>query len=218
MLRWTLAAMLAVVATPSQALVRLETSFASFDAASVGYEEFEPGLGTSGRGVGFSDIGGCEGADENGERCGAYESSGFALTLTNNSLNYAASLSQDHASAFTDLSTAFYVSAMFRADREMRLRTRETRSVIIPLCDGSCTNGIGSGIWQTQDGDGSWVVFVDMGTSAATREGIQQVSHNYSLSLAEVPEPDAWALMIAGFGLVGAAQRRQRAGTARTIT
>lgn len=36
-------------------------------------------------------------------------------------------------------------------------------------------------------------------------------------SFAEVPEPATWAMMIAGFGLVGAAARRQRPATKSTM-
>jgi hypothetical protein len=32
-----------------------------------------------------------------------------------------------------------------------------------------------------------------------------------------VPEPQSWAMLIAGFGLVGAAARRRRSGAARAI-
>jgi hypothetical protein len=37
---------------------------------------------------------------------------------------------------------------------------------------------------------------------------------NFSLSAATVPEPASWAMLIAGFGLVGAAARRRRVATA----
>ncbi len=33
------------------------------------------------------------------------------------------------------------------------------------------------------------------------------------VSLAEVPEPSSWAMLIAGFGMIGAAARRRRAAT-----
>lgn len=37
-----------------------------------------------------------------------------------------------------------------------------------------------------------------------------QASHNFSLAPSGVPEPQSWALLVAGFGLAGAALRRQR--------
>jgi len=48
------------------------------------------------------------------------------------------------------------------------------------------------------------------GLSVTLAEG-QMPEHVHSLADAAVPEPAAWALMITGFGLAGAAIRRRRA-------
>jgi hypothetical protein len=210
MLRLPLAAVVLLAATPSQALVRLDVATAFFNAPEHGSEDFAPGLGTIGRSLSIDDIGGCEGSDETGERCGAYENSSFTLTLTESGFAYTTGLRQDHAIASTDLATDIYVVAAFRADREMYLRPHELRSLNLPFCL-SCSHSFWSNIWQEQDSDGSWLAFIEVGTSAATYEGIQQVGHQLTVNLAEVPEPQAWAMLIAGFGLVGAAQRRRRA-------
>jgi hypothetical protein len=215
MLRWTLAALFALAATPSQALVRFEFAEAEYNAAVEGSDYIALGLGTGGYGFGFSDYGGCEGADEAGiSRCGSYEGSGFSVTLSDNSFAYTAGLGQNQALVGPALSTSFSVYAIFRADREMRLRPTELRDFSVSVCDGSCTRGFGSGLSQAQQADGSWLAVVEAGTSAATNEGAQSVNHSFSVTLAEVPEPQAWAMLIAGFGLVGAVQRRRRASLA----
>ncbi len=212
MLRWMIAAVFALAATPSQALVSLEFAEGSYDAATEGSDYIALGLGTGGYGFGFSDYGGCEGADEAGiSRCGAYEGSGFSMTLTDNSFDYMAGLGQNQALVGPALSTSFYVYATFRANREMRLRPIESRSFDVSICDGSCTRGFASSLSQAQQEDGSWLAIVEAGTSATTSEGAQSVNHRFSATLAEVPEPQAWAFLIAGFGLVGTVQRRRRA-------
>ena len=211
MSRWILAATLALAAAPSQGMVRFDSGFASFSTGNGDFEEFAPGLGATGRSYGVSDIGGCEGADETGERCGAYEGSGFGLTLGNASFVYTADLSQNHAMASATLQTDVFAQAYFRADRQMVFRVDEVRGYESSLCGGGCGHSFNSTFQQSQDVDGSWLAYVDVYTAAATREGIQRLSHQFSVSVTEVPEPDSWALLIAGFGLVGAAQRRRRA-------
>lgn len=216
-MRFLSAAFVLFAATPSQALIRFDSAAAFFSAPSYGSEDFFPGLGSTGRSIDISNIGGCEGADETGERCGAYETSGFTLVLGTASFAYTAGLRQDHASPTSELSTDIAVSAMFRADREMYLRPRELRSLSSPFC-GSCSNSFTSNIRQVEQSDGSWLATIEVGTSAATREGVQRLSHQLNVDLAEVPEPQSWAMMIMGFGLVGAMQRRRhqfRQGGAR---
>lgn len=209
MLRSILVAATALAAVPLQAAVQLDSSYAYF-ATVRDFEDFEPGLGTSARSFDFSDIGGCEGSDEQGGgRCGGYESSGWTLTLASNSFDYAAGLSQNHAIVNTRPNTDIYVFALFRADREMRLRSREFRS-ISQSCAGACSNNLWSNIAQYQLGNGSWRAEVQLGTAAATSEGIQNIGHRFTLPIIEVPEPGAWAMLIIGFGAIGGAQRRRR--------
>jgi hypothetical protein len=210
MSRWIVAASLVLAAAPTQAAVRFDSGFATFGTGNGDYEEFAPGLGATGRSYGISDIGGCEGADETGERCGAFEGSGFGLTLGDASFVYTADLSQNHATASANLQTDIFAQAYFRADRQMVFRVDEVRGYETSLCGGGCSHGFSANFFQNQEIDGSWLAYVDVSTAAATREGIQRLGHQFSASLTEVPEPDSWALLIAGFGLVGAAQRRRR--------
>lgn len=60
----------------------------------------------------------------------------------------------------------------------------------------------------------SGMVNVSLGTSNATNQG--PVVDNIVLTVAAVPEPHEWAMMLAGLGIVGTiASRRRRAGDAR---
>ena len=67
----------------------------------------------------------------------------------------------------------------------------------VPCSAGSPANS-GCGVWQPVDYDGGPIDF-------SYRAYIDD-----AVALAAVPEPAAWAMMIAGFGFVGAAQRRRR--------
>lgn len=207
--RLGLAAGLAVLASPSVAAPQLESAYAYF-ATVRDFDEFEPGLGFTSRSSSYSDIGGCEGNDETGGgRCGGYENSSWTLTLTDNSLNYAASLRQNQALAGMAPNTQIQISTVFGADREMRLKEREVRSVHTAFC-GGCSNNLWSNVTQFQGPDGRWHVTVDLLTSAATTEAIQQIDHSFALTLTEVPEPQGWMMMAAGFGLLGFASRYRR--------
>lgn len=202
-------ALLGIAAAPASAAVVLQSAYVDFSTV-LDFESFEPGVGTINRSFGFSDIGGCEGADESGENCGGSENSSFSLTLTNGSLNYAAQISQNHAMTFFLPDTSIDVFAEFRSDRQMRFGVTEHRQVDIIPCGGYCPNSLTSSFGQTQQGDGSWIGFVSVSTSAAVREAVQHVDHRLMVKVSEVPEPGSWMLMIAGFGLAGAALRRQQ--------
>jgi hypothetical protein len=51
---------------------------------------------------------------------------------------------------------------------------------------------------------------VDLNTGAATRIGTVGSGNLIGISVAPVPEPGTWAMMLIGFGAVGAAMRRRR--------
>jgi hypothetical protein len=218
MLRWIVAGSLALIAAPSQAAVRLEEASAYYQTVFSG-EDIVPGLGTFSRNFGFTDIGGCEGSDVSGEPCGSGESGSWSVTLTNSGLTYAAAFSQQDASVTYDPDTYINLYAIFRADRQMRIKTRETRIADVSRCERTCSNFFASFRRQDQLPDGSWQVVVSFITAATTSEAAQSIDHRIAMTFAEVPEPHNWVLMIAGFGLVGAAARQARrrapAATAR---
>ena len=194
-------------ATPLQAAVRLDQSALYFSTTG-GVEDSMPGLGTVTRVFGFSDIGGCE--DEQEGPCGGYENGRFRLTLADGGMDYAASIFQSQSISFNDPDTMIDVYAVFRAARPMRTSLVEQRLVNVLRCAGGCPSTLQSRIEQTRLGDGSWELTVNLATYAAVHEAAQTVDHRFRLAVAEVPEPGSWAMLIAGFGLVGAAARYRR--------
>jgi hypothetical protein len=58
---------------------------------------------------------------------------------------------------------------------------------------------------------------VDLNTGAATRIGAVGATGLTGLAVAAVPEPGTWALMLLGFGAVGFAMRRRRAGALQPV-
>jgi hypothetical protein len=57
---------------------------------------------------------------------------------------------------------------------------------------------------------GNESVATHFGFNPAVAAQLQTIAHNRAVLSAAVPEPAAWALLIAGFGLTGAALRRRR--------
>ena len=202
--------LLALVAAPSHAAVQLQASWLLLQTIN-DFDDYEPGLGTVTRNFSVSDIGGCEGADEAGEpNCGAFENGSFSLTLTNNLLDYAATIQQDHAIVGNMPDTLISIAAVFRANRRMRFSAIESRDVEVFRCGGSCPSSLQSSFGQAQLGDGSWEAFVNLSSAAAVFEAAQHFDHSFRIAVAEVPEPEHWMLMVVGFGIVGIAARRRR--------
>ncbi|NJC04348.1 hypothetical protein GGQ97_000141 [Sphingomonas kaistensis] len=69
----------------------------------------------------------------------------------------------------------------------------------------------GAGFFNLNDGFYS----VDFNTGAATRIGTIGAGSLIGISVAPVPEPGTWAMMLLGFAVVGASLRRRRSATAR---
>jgi hypothetical protein len=58
--------------------------------------------------------------------------------------------------------------------------------------------------------DGRWDVNFSAFMQGTVPVGGQRLFQESQLRITEVPEPASWALLIAGYGLVGAATRRQQ--------
>jgi PEP-CTERM motif len=55
-----------------------------------------------------------------------------------------------------------------------------------------------------------YVFDVDIDTVSTFVDDFSNGNYNYAFKVAGVPEPQSWAMLIAGFGLVGATLRRRR--------
>jgi hypothetical protein len=200
------AVLLVFVALPANAAVTLDTSWLTLQT-QFDFVDQEPGLGALSYNFGYDNIGGCEG--ETGE-CGGYEDGQLMLQLTNNGFDYSVSMFQSHAITNFPPDTFVDFFGSYRAGREMRFQVVETRSAVVTRCDISCLNGFGFSVNQMQLGPNSWQLDVGVGTSGSVYFAAQQIDHSVRFQVSEVPEPASWAMLIAGFGLVGAAARRGR--------
>ena len=196
-----------IVAAPARAAVQLFDSRLSYQSVGAS-DEFAPGVGTVNRAFGFSDIGGCE--DEGEGPCGGYEIGRTRVTLTGGSFDYRTTIQQSHVETFIYPDTFVEVYGEFRAARQMRVSIRELRDSMVFRCAGSCPRIMASGFDQYQLGNGTWGFTFWVSTSATVREASHLVDHRFVLKVAEIPEPASWAMLIAGFGLVGAAARVRR--------
>jgi hypothetical protein len=200
------AVLLGLVALPANAAVTLDTSWLTLQT-QFDLVDQEPGLSSLSYSFGYNNIGGCENVV--GE-CGDYEDGQLELQLTNSGFDYSVSMFQSNA--ITDLPPNTFVDFVgsYRAGREMRFRIVETRSAVVTRCNVSCLNSFGFTVNQMQLGPNSWQLDVNVGTSGSVLSAAQQIDHRVQFQVSEVPEPASWALLIAGFGLVGAAARRGR--------
>jgi len=91
---------------------------------------------------------------------------------------------------------------------------------------GSCNGGASGGVWQDDEGQGRFSLNLSAAVGHVTLDnffvryqaisGVSGVANGSSgigvaVLLEPIPEPGTWVLLIAGFGLVGAAMRRRRA-------
>lgn len=92
------------------------------------------------------------------------------------------------------------LAAAFLAIGDNDLRTPENGVVRFDFAELLAYNGLATAAGYTFD------------SNLVANTAVYRISFTSSV----VPEPASWALMIAGFGAVGAAARRNRKGTART--
>ena len=86
------------------------------------------------------------------------------------------------------------------------LLTSSSGSVVLEISPPDIFDQDGEGYYQTT----YWHYLSGIGLYAGYA---LESPVGYRLTLAQVPEPASWAMMIAGFGLVGGALRRKRAAT-----
>lgn len=93
---------------------------------------------------------------------------------------------------------------------------------------GNCNGGAGGGVWAGREGSGQFTLNFSSAVGNVTLDNFfvryQSIDNvkgfangNSGVGVANwlepIPEPEIWAMLIAGFGLVGAAMRRRRHST-----
>jgi len=93
----------------------------------------------------------------------------------------------------------------------------DAQSVVVTFAGGSQTivnlNGSGNNFYGILATAGEQLTGLSFGNFQPTGSGVQalqQVRLNLNPTVAAVPEPGTWALMLLGFGAVGASLRRSR--------
>ncbi|WP_416907024.1 MAG: PEPxxWA-CTERM sorting domain-containing protein [Polymorphobacter sp.] len=117
-----------------------------------------------------------------------------------------------NSSMFVDLARGHYEVSYYYSPRPGRSAATNGISLLdgTRLLDSVTGAGASQTVWQQRS-----VAFFTLGgplTFQATgnSEGVGGYLDDISLSSVTVPEPASWAMLIAGFGLVGAAARRRR--------
>lgn len=133
--------------------------------------------------------------------------------------HFTGTFSQSHNGAFTDtwtfgplpagVASASLINIAFDAIANIDFTSVTLNGVDLVINNGDpvATASTGSQFFIT-DGAINTLVVSGMAGSAASYSG----TVNYALQA--VPEPATWAMMIAGFGIVGSAMRRRRATVA----
>ena len=171
------------------------------------------GPGAQGNSFNFADFSAC---DQNEAFCqtqpygGRYANGGYSISITNSTLSYRFDLWQG-TDVGGPLENQFELLAFFISDRPVRTTVTGSSSVTLENGCTSCTRSFGLGQASTERRpDGRWDVVFLASMFAGASNGGQRLQQQGSLSISAVPEPASWAMLIAGFGLVGAAQRRRR--------
>ena len=93
----------------------------------------------------------------------------------------------------------------YSVDLDHYIMTSASDSVTLEIATPNIVNMDPEGYYQYTE----WEYLSGIGLYAASDEYSSPI--NYRLTLTQVPEPATWAMMILGFGLVGAAARRRAA-------
>ena len=167
--------------------------------------------GTTGETVNQVDITACdhdEDACRNDPSLIGYQRGGWSLTLTDTSAAFVFDVRQ-HRGLSSTWSFGADQFVQWHADQPVRVYWYQ--SVLNTTSPGCLCSYVSSGSYS---GDHGYDPAFRARASADLRRGDQRVLIRYFLNIVEggaVPEPATWTMLIAGFGIVGAAARRQRA-------
>jgi hypothetical protein len=197
-------------AAAAPAAIRLESAFIDVlgDGAGGGSDL---GIGGYGDSFNFYDYSAC---DHHEEECmglpyaGRRANGSWGVTLADNGISHRFDLFQG-SDIGGPLGHEFFLEARFIADRAVRLRQRTGSGYSDFGCQG-CYHYKDAAAFASQLPDGRWEIGFSAIMGAGLAAGGQSLWLDYALQISEVPETASWALLIAGFGLVGAAQRRRR--------
>ncbi|OSZ67068.1 hypothetical protein CAP39_11505 [Sphingomonas sp. IBVSS1] len=205
------AALLLLAAAPASAQISFDRG--SIDIQGTGSTSAALGSGLQTGSIGFSDYSACDGQEE---YCltlpygGRYANGGFAISITGNSLSYRFDLWQG-SDIGGPLANDYLLEAFFISDTPVRLRSAGRTSISLANGCGGCSHvfDIGSASANLRP-DGRWDIGFTAFMQGNANAGGQRLVQEGRLKIAAVPEPASWALLIAGFGLVGTVQRRRR--------
>jgi hypothetical protein len=205
-----LAAVSLLAAVPASAQISFDRG--SIDIQGTGGTSATLGPGGQSAGFNFSDYSACDGQEE---FCltlpygGRYANGGYSISITGNSLSYRFDLWQG-SDIGGPLANDYLLEAFFISDTPVRLRSAGRASFSLANGCGGCGHvfDIGGASADLRP-DGRWDIGFTAFLQGNSNNGGQRLVQEGRLKIAAVPEPASWALLIVGFGLVGAAARRQ---------
>jgi hypothetical protein len=203
----------AAVAQPATAAVQLVRANMQFYDIIAGPAFPSPlGLGVSSDSFGYYDYSACDGDESRCEGLpygGRRASGSWTVDLADNGFDHRFQLFHG-----TDiggpLQNEFFLEAFFISDRPVRISITGASGFTDFGCFVGCSRYSDFGGGSLQLDDGRWETTISALMGAAVLVGGYEMFQEGRVQLTEVPEPESWAMLIAGFGLIGAVSRRRR--------